>query len=136
MSDYDKALGISQFLTRRERVGQMFGGRGGELTPQGRAALIKFRDRLSLINVSEAEGSRTGNGHGYFYSSPWASSDVLMTLYYGLTPEERGLVSQEDMPVYTFPPDYIVRLWDAIEDVDPGFAEAYRRIQSLEGSGD
>ena len=132
MSNKDKALGVSQFLTRRQRLGQMFGGSGGELTEQGRAALIRFRDRLSFINVSEAEGADSGNGHGYFRNSPMASSDVLMTLYFGLKPRQRGLVEQEDMPVYSFPTDYIERLWDAIQAVDPDFAEAYRRLQSLE----
>jgi len=130
MSNYDKALGISQFLTRRQRLGQMFGGRGGELTPAGRAALIKYRDQISLINVSDAEGANVGNGHGYFRSCPWASSDVLMTLYYGLKPKQRGLIEQEDMPVYSFPPDYIPRLWDAIKGVDPEFARAYEQLQS------
>ena len=130
MSKYDKALGISQFLTRRQRLGQMFGGKGGELTPAGRAALIKYRDQISLINVSDAEGADVGNGHGYFRSSPWASSDVLMTLYYGLKPKQRGLIEQEGMPVYSFPPDYITRLWDAIKGVDPEFARAYEQLQS------
>jgi len=138
MSQYDKALGVSQFLTRRERLGQMWGGKGGEITPQARKALSMFREQLSVINVSEAEGASTGNGHGYFRHSPWASSDVLMTLYYGLTPGERGLVKQDDLPVYTFPPDYISRLWDAIEEVDPEFAEAYRALKAAEAraSGD
>ena len=85
-----------------------------------------LRDQISFINVTDAEGAGEGNGHGYFRSSPWASSDVLMTLYYGLAPEQRGLVRQEDFPVYTFPPDYISRLWDAIEAVDPVFADTYR----------
>ena len=130
MSNYDKALGISQFLTRRQRLGQMFGGSGGELTAAGRAALIKYRNQISLINVSDAEGAKVGNGHGYFRSSPWASSDVLMTLYYGLKPKQRGLIEQEDMPVYAFPPDYITRLWDAIKGVDPEFARAYEQLQT------
>jgi|GEM_PF-6909014 len=43
------------------------------------------------------------NGHGYIRSSPWTSSDVLMTLYCGLTPGQRGLIEQDDMPVYAFP---------------------------------
>ncbi len=123
-------VGVSQFLTRRQRLGQMWGGRGGEIHPQARQALSKSKDRLSLINVSSAEGADVGNGHGYFRSSPWASSDVLMTLYYGLTPEQRGLVLQEDLPVYEFPPDYIERLWNAIEAVDPEFAEDYRAYKA------
>jgi esterase/lipase superfamily enzyme len=129
MSEYDQALGVSQFLSRRERLGQMFGGDDGSLTKSGRIALVEYRDRISIINVSEAEAADSGNGHGYFRTSPWASSDVLMTLYYGLSPQQRGLVEQEGLPVYTFPPDYIERLWDAIGDVDPEFAAAYEELK-------
>ena len=46
-----------------------------------------------------------------------------MTLYYGLAPRQRGLVDQDDLPVYQFPPDYIERLWNAIAGVDPVFAD-------------
>jgi hypothetical protein len=134
MSPHDKALGVSQFLTRRERLGQLWGGKGGELGPLARQALIDYRDQISFINVSDAEGSDTGNGHGYFRSSPWASSDVLMTMYYGLTPEQRGLVEQEDLPIFTFPPDYISRLWSAIESVDPEFAENFRRLKASQAA--
>ena len=136
MSPYDKALGVSQFLTRRERLGQLWGGKGGEIHPLARQALIDFRDQVSVINVSDAEGSDTGNGHGYFRSSPWASSDVLMSIYYGLTPEQRGLVEQEELPIFTFPPDYISRLWNAIETVDPDFAEDYRQYKAAQTAGD
>jgi pimeloyl-ACP methyl ester carboxylesterase len=128
MSQYDKALGMSQFLTRRQRVGQMYGGeKGGEMTAAGRKALLEFADQISLINVSNAEGADGGNGHGYFRNSPWASSDILMTLYYGLGPKQRGLVDEDGLPMYTFPPDFIDRLWAAIEKVDPKFAEDYRQ---------
>jgi esterase/lipase superfamily enzyme len=136
MSRYDKALGVSQFLTRRQRLGQLWGGKGGEIHPLARQALIDYRDQVSFINVSDAEGSDTGNGHGYFRTSPWASSDVLMTLYYGLTPEQRGLVEQDDLPVYTFPSDYISRLWSAIEKADPAFAAAYRQLKASQAPGD
>jgi len=132
MSPYDKALGVSQFLTRRQRLGQLWGGKGGEIHPLARQALIDFRDQISFINVSDAEGSGKGNGHGYFRSSPWASSDILMTMYYGLTPEQRGLVEQEDLPIFTFPPDYISRLWSAIETMDPEFAEAYQAFKAAQ----
>ena len=132
MSQYDKALGVSQFLTRKQRLGQLWGGKGGEIHPLARKALIDYRDRISFINVSDAEASDQDNGHGYFRSSPWASSDVLMTIYYGLRPEQRGLVEQDDLPVFTFPPDYINRLWDSIEKVDPKFAESLRALESAQ----
>jgi esterase/lipase superfamily enzyme len=136
MSRHDKALGVSQFLTRRQRLGQLWGGKGGEIHPLARQALIDYQDQISFINVSDAEGSGTGNGHGYFRSSPWASSDVLMTLYYGLAPEQRGLVEQQDLPVYTFPSDYISRLWSSIEKIDPVFAAAYRQLQASQAADD
>ena len=34
---------------------------------------------------------------------------------YGLTPKQRGLVDEEGLPLYTFPPDFVNRLWNAIE---------------------
>jgi hypothetical protein len=48
-----------------------------------------------------------------------------MTLTYGMTPEERGLVEQDDLPVFTFPSDTIKRLSDSIEEVDPEIANSY-----------
>lgn len=135
MSKHDKALGVSQFLTRRARVGQMYGGeKGGELSAADRKAALQFADQISLINVSNAEGADSANGHGYFRNSPWASSDVLMTMYYGLAPKERGLLEEDGLPIYTFPPDYIERLWTAIQNVDPEFAEAYRQFKATESA--
>ena len=136
LSEHDKALGYPQFLTRRQRLGQLWGSGTSDISPQARHALMKYRDRISYINVSSAEGASTGNGHGYFRSSPWASSDVLMTLYYGLTPQQRGLVEQQDLPVYTFPSDYISRLWSAIEKVDPVFGAAYQQLKASQAAGD
>ncbi|QSP94930.1 alpha/beta hydrolase [Marinobacter salinisoli] len=115
VSSEDKALGISRFLTNKRRLGELWTEGGDEIHPQARQALEKLRGQMSFINVTEAEGATSGNGHHYFRQSPWASSDILMTLYYGLTPEERGLVRQTDLPVYTFPPDYISRLWGNIQ---------------------
>ena len=134
MSEHDKALGMSQLISRRERLGQMFGSEDGSLTKSGRIALVEYRDRISIINVTDAEGSDANNGHGYFRASPWASSDVLMTMAYGLSPQQRGLVEQDDLPVYTFPSDYIERLWDAIEDVDPDFAAAYETFKQQQAT--
>jgi hypothetical protein len=57
-------------------------------------------------------------------------------MYYGLTPEQRGLVEQEDLPIFSFPPDYIARLWSSIENVDADFArdlKAMKTAQSANG---
>ena len=73
----------------RTRARQMYleGAFGPEVTE-----FLRGAERLSIINVIDAEGSTAGNGHGYFRSSPWVSSDVLATLAFGLGPGERGLV--------------------------------------------
>ena len=116
VSEKDKALGVSQFFYRRSRMGQMFAQ--VELDPP----LVKFLQQtpeLSIINVTAAEGATSENGHRYFRKSPWASSDLLMTLRYGLSPDERGLVRSDDSPIWTFPPDYIERLRSAIINSNP-----------------
>ena len=132
MSKYDKALGVSQFLTRRERLGQMFGADQSGLTESGKRAIQEIADQFSLVNVSDAEGADSGNGHGYFRSSPWASSDVLMTLYWGLLPNERGLVKEPDIPVFSFPPDYVQRMWAEIEKRNPEFAAKYAEFKQAQ----
>jgi esterase/lipase superfamily enzyme len=123
VSDKDKALGFSRWLTRRERLGQMI--KPENMTPQIRRLLTESKDYISVIDVSDAEGADTGNGHGYFRSSPWASSDILMTLMYDLAPQQRGLQLRSDMPVYDFPPDYMSELWAALAEVNPEFRRAY-----------
>ncbi len=123
VSEKDKALGFSRWITRRDRLGQVIAEE--QLTPGGRRFLEERRDHISVIDVTDAEGASTGNGHGYFRNSPWASSDILMMLMYGLTPEQRGLQLKANMPVYEFPPDYIARLWEAIAEVDSAFGANY-----------
>jgi hypothetical protein len=53
-----------------------------------------------------------------------------MTLCYGLTPKQRGLVEEDGLPMYTFSPDFVNRLWTAIEKVDAEFAEDYECFQA------
>lgn len=72
-------------------------------------------DELTVVDVTDAEESDTGNGHAYFRKSPWASSDVLMTLATELGPAQRGLVRDGRSPVWRFPPDYVERLRAALD---------------------
>jgi esterase/lipase superfamily enzyme len=115
MSRKDKALNISRWLFRRDRLGQI-----------DRLALnpnvvqyLNDTPQLILIDVSDAEGSAEGNGHAYFRNSPWASSDILMSLMYDLDPNERGLVTTSERPIWTFPNDYIERLKTALMTANP-----------------
>ncbi len=90
----------------------------GAMPPQV-AQYIQERPKLVFINVAEAEGSTRGNGHGYFRSSPWVSSDIIASFVYGLKPEARGLVLLEGEPVWRFPSDYPTRLHRIRDDLRP-----------------
>jgi len=106
-SEVDRALRASQWLFARNRLGQMWNKR--PLKPHIHAYLEKNRS-LRIIDVTKAESADAGNGHAYFRSSPWVSSDILVSLYFGFSPEQRGLVKDPDMPVWHFPDDYLDRL--------------------------
>ncbi|HLT91550.1 MAG TPA: alpha/beta hydrolase [Woeseiaceae bacterium] len=119
-SSTDKALGMSRFVFGRDRSGQVVDR--GHLGPRARE-FFAAHPEIRFINISGAEGSATGNGHGYFRSSPWVSSDVLMTLMYDLAPAERGLVRDADGVRWRFSADYIDRLRGALARANPAFAE-------------
>jgi hypothetical protein len=95
----------------------------GEMA-EATAEYLRQTSEISIINVTNAEGADTENGHRYFRKSPWASSDILMTLRYDLSPSARGLVQNENSPVWDFPPDYINRLRNAIIKANPALKKA------------
>jgi hypothetical protein len=47
-----------------------------------------------------------------------------MTLMYGFSPGERGLVEYEPFPVRDFPEDHVARLWASLADANPASGEA------------
>jgi esterase/lipase superfamily enzyme len=110
LSGKDKALGISSWLFGRQRLGQKW---TDSMNPQ-LATYLRKTPTLRFIDVTDATGAATGNGHAYFRTSPWASSDILMTLMFELEPDERGLVQDSETLIWTFPGDYIQRLRNAL----------------------
>jgi len=116
LSGTDKALGMSRWsLGGRRRTGETF----ADEMPDEVKAFLWSTEELNIVDVTEAEESDTGNGHAYFRKSPWASSDVLVTLLTDLGPAERGLVRDGSSPIWTFPLDYVDRLRSALEDAIP-----------------
>ncbi len=107
-SQRDRALQISSVVTGHKRLGSTM--TANELTPAFRRLLIDNKDRISYINVSNAEDIALDNGHGYFRSSPWVSGDILMKLAYRLPPEERGLTRDPTTGILSFPQDYVQRM--------------------------
>jgi esterase/lipase superfamily enzyme len=117
LSGTDKALGMSRWaLGGMGRMGEAF---SDELSDEAKE-LLWSTEALDIIDVTDAEESDFGNGHAYFRKSPWASSDILITLSTDLGPAERGLVRDASSPIWVFPPDYVERLRTALEAIIPG----------------
>jgi esterase/lipase superfamily enzyme len=107
MSETDSALGLSNLVFAQRRLGETLGPE--DLSEALEAQLAEI-ERLELIDVSGAEGAEAGNGHWYFRSSPWVSSDLLLGLLSDLAPADRGLTREPGTAVWRFPADYGKRL--------------------------
>lgn len=106
----DSALRLAQAVNRN-------GSRAGrpdvrELSPEDSATLLAASagSRAQVIQVHpEAMEGLSATSHTFWYDDPWVSNDVLMTMIFHLTPDERGLVpdvSPSGVSYWTFPPDY------------------------------
>jgi esterase/lipase superfamily enzyme len=111
MSGTDSALAMSSLIYGRNRLGQVL--QEGEVSAAQQQTLSEFRN-LSLIDVTDAEAADAGNGHWYFRSSPWASSDIFVSMLRSTPPETRGLVRRPGAALWKFPPDYPARLARAV----------------------
>ena len=103
-SPVDKALEYSEEKWEDTRLGSVT-----EATTVERTALS--RESLATIEVGNLD---TGFlGHGYFKSNPEVSSDVLLAMKFGLTPEQRGLMRgqrKDNAAFWVFPEDYTLRI--------------------------
>ncbi len=119
VSSADSALDFSQWIFGRERLGQMW----TDGMPSRVAEFVRKKASLEIVDVTDAAGSTSGDGHSYFRDSPWVSSDMLTYLAYNVGPARRGLVkAADDVPVWTFPPDYIERLRKVLVEMNPSLA--------------
>ena len=82
-------------------------GAPGELglTPEDLQSLRDLENTV-IIDVAEAENTASGNGHGYFIKSPWVSTDILLTLRFGLKAPERGLLMRKEEAAWSFHSQY------------------------------
>jgi esterase/lipase superfamily enzyme len=112
LSRVDRAMGLAKFAFGRERLGQAWSAHA----PSPEAELfLEDAENLELVDVTDVENANADNGHGYFRGSPWASSDLLLTLLADLAPADRGLVRDPTRPVWVFPPDYPDRLEASVQ---------------------
>lgn len=110
-SGTDAALAISSFVFGRDRLGQKWEEDDGGVWPALEARLASL-EKLEIIDVTDAEESSAGNGHAFFRTSPWASSDIFLSILTQRDARERGLVRSIGDAVWAFPPDYPERLKD------------------------
>ena len=115
VSSADRALVWARRLFRRERLGQMW----AEDLPQRTVEFLWANPSLEFVDVTQAAGSTTGNGHAYLRKSPWVSSDLLTLLAYNIGAAERGLEKETHLFVWTFPPDFIERLRKGLTEISP-----------------
>lgn len=111
-STKDRALAFSGNIFGNIRLGRSI----GRLTPKERDALIA--NSLQWIDVTEAQRRHSSFlGHSYFHANPWISSDIMLFLRLGATPEERGLVRDPATGFLVFPRDYRERLPEIVESL-------------------
>jgi esterase/lipase superfamily enzyme len=109
-SQRDKALGFSADIFGDVRVGRSI----GKLSEHERAALIANEGQWIDVTAAQRHAS-TFLGHSYFHQNPWVSSDVMLYLRLGATPEERGLVRDLETGFLIFPDDYEERLPEIVD---------------------
>ena len=114
VSETDKALGMSRFVFREGRLGQM-----SEVPDAHIHEWLEGHKKLNFIDVTGVVGSKAGGGHAYFRTSPWVSSDLLSLLLYQFSPKDRGLERIDGDIEWTFPTDYNRRLGAAIRNQKP-----------------
>jgi esterase/lipase superfamily enzyme len=107
MSDLDDALKFSAWVYDRERLGQI---NSPAQMDEHVGEILRKLDKLDLIDVTHAPDITAGDGHSYFRTSPWISSDIMVSLLYGLSPSERGLLRPPQQPFWMFPEDYVEQL--------------------------
>jgi len=115
MSDTDSALGASNWLFERARLGEAW---VANRPPKLFVDYLKENPNLRFIDVTSAKDAASGNGHHYFTASPWVSSDLLLTLMYGFSPEQRGL-KKDGYGMWEFGKDHLARLRKLLKTMDP-----------------
>ena len=109
----DLTLRISQTVNRASRAGRPD---FAELSPEAQGRLLEATKvhGLELVSVRAVDfPNLSTHSHTFWYTDPWVSSDVLLTLLLHLTPAERTLVSQPHASggrFWTFPTDYDAQL--------------------------
>lgn len=105
----DSALRLAEVVNRASRAGRPD---LEELTPEASEWLLGATDmgNVEVINVvPEQMPDLPATSHTFWYDDPWVSNDLLLTLLFNLSPEQRGLekgTGTTGKTYWTFPADY------------------------------
>ncbi|WP_145444476.1 alpha/beta hydrolase [Mucisphaera calidilacus] len=97
------------FMGGQTRIGQ----KDGSMTAE-EAEMIEGLGNVMALDVSLGAETRGFDitGHEYWFTNPWASTDVVLAVRTDLGPAERGLVQSKYGFVWALPADYPERLRD------------------------
>lgn len=116
-SRQDRALDLSGRIFGEVRLGNAI----GRLPPRVVEEMI--RSESGWVDVSGAKKRYPSFlGHSYYHQNPMVSSDIMLYLFVGATPEERGLVRDTETGFLAFPDDYEERLPEILRHI----IETYR----------
>jgi esterase/lipase superfamily enzyme len=101
----DAALGFSSLIAGASRLGR----------PDINDLSVRDLERLGgaglqAIDVTEVRGAHElggMRGHGYWYANDWISTDVLLSLRFTLTPQQRCLEQAGQRSVWRLSDDYV-----------------------------
>ena len=99
-SSQDLVLKGAQVIHSERRLGQIIKSRK---TSPDVLAFYEQLPNVNFIDVSRADMAGAMGGHFYQTASPWVSSEIILNLMTSLNPAERGLVPDEELPVWKIP---------------------------------
>ena len=114
----DSALRLAGIVNRASRAGRPD---LDDLSPEAAEWLLEA-SRQGLTDLMQVRPESMpdvpATSHTFWYDSPWASNDVILTLLFDLSPEARGLERAESPSghtYWTFPEDYPDRMPAVVE---------------------
>ena len=109
----DKALGLSGNIFGEVRLGNAIGK-----LPQDMIDNMIERGSLWVDATAAQKRYSSFLGHSYYHQNPIISSDVMLFLAIGASPEDRGLTRDTKTGFLVFPDDYEERLGAMVQNIE------------------
>jgi esterase/lipase superfamily enzyme len=116
----DSVLGLARIVGGQVRLGGAGDGDNlKDMPEEERQRLIDLINggKLDIVDMQINDIDGFEYSHGAWYENPWLSSDVLVALYLGLKPKDRGLesyVANDEVIAWYFPEGYLTTLKESL----------------------